>query len=260
MIQGPAPSLSSPSRPLAVYARNHREPACSARHEIPDDRSLRARIGANLMNLRYRLGLKQGKAAELMGLSRTQWRKYEAGIETLRTDTAMSWCLLTGVSFYRLFCGTVLERNFPHIRFLPNFDELSPWVNPVTDITGSWPQSGIGSLQVSPDEPDKTRQMRDELRHDGARILGASLRAVRLQSHFTQEHFADVLGVSLSAYQNYEKHLKPSRFSLVLAGRLLHLTSLPPCDLFRSSQYHDAYCAREKQFFEWSRCPHLPGR
>ncbi len=256
MIQGPAPRLYSLNHPAPVFARNPRESAGAVPTEIPDDRSLRARIGINLMNLRYRLGLKQGKAADLMGLSRTQWRKYEAGIETLRTDTAMSWCLLTGVSFYRLFCGTVVEKNHSHIRLLPNFDELSPLISPEAGSVDSQPQTGIDQ-QILPCDPDKTGQMRDELRREGARILGTSLRAVRHQSNFTQEHFADALGVSLSAYQNYEKHQKPSRFSLVFAGRLLHLTSLSPCDLFRSSKFHEVYSAREKQFFEWTRGSNL---
>lgn len=250
MIHGPAQSSSCPNHPAPVSARTAREHGGTGQKETPDDRSLRTRIGANLMNLRYRLKLKQGKAADLMGLSRTQWRKYEAGIETLRADTAMSWCLLTGVSFYRLFCGTILEKNLPYIRFLQNFDELSPLINLVDGVADR-------ASQVLPLDPQVTAWMRDELREEGALILGTSLRAVRQQAGFTQEQFAAALGVSLSAYQNYEKHRQPSRFSLVFAARLLHLTDISPTEMFRTSRFHDIYCAREKQFSDWARAPAL---
>ncbi len=205
---------------------------------------LKQDIAGNLIVVRMKRRITQTRMASLMGVSRAQWRKYESGAEMLRIDAAIYWCLLTGVSISRLFYGTAYEACLHPALRQPSLDGIShlvcqlddsTFIELTTSLCRSFGLSMAPLRLLRPAQNISMDAVKEELATSLLPRIGQGLKHFRLRLDITQEQMAEMLNISLSSYQQYEKAQAVTRFSVACAARFLHATRLDPLILIEGS-------------------------
>lgn len=215
-------------------------------------------IGVNLRDYRLSVGHTQQKHAKLMGVSLSQYRKYETGVDIPRYHTACRWGMATGASFYNLLLNT------PYQELLPS--HLVAWkLIPFGKLVGRLSDSAylglvrmVGSLEftqeiIIPKPLDSDlgcvdfALAFDELETESYAMNSLNIRLLRQSRHYSQEQMAELLGVNINTYRNYETSALAPKFSMLFAVRFFlvfgqHLSSLTPDSLFY--QYLQQYLRR----------------
>lgn len=214
-------------------------------------------IGANLKAYRQKFSFTQQHQANLMGVSLSQYRKYESGIDTPRYHTACRWGMSTGASIYHLLLNTPYEKLLPE--YLVAW-KLIPFGNVIARLTDraylglvtlvrtlqftreivipGHLDSDVGSIDI-----DKAFA---ELEHNSYAMISLNLRLFRENRAYSQEQMSELLGININTYRNYENAKLAPKFSMLFAIRFFmvfgcHMSALMPDSLF---------CKYLKQFLQ----------
>lgn len=222
---------------------------------------LARQMACSLLQIRKARGLTQSAMAQQLGLSLGQWKKYESGSEVLRSDTAVRWCLLTGVSFFRLFCDSGYRPHLPRALCQKSLDRVSQRICMLSServemlahtIAATFGVSLRNSWQVQPDiDEEALQRARQDLDDHFYLYLGRGLKRYRSQHGYTQEAFANLLNVSMSSYQQYEKESRSPRFGVNILANFAMVSGMNPMGLLEGSQIGEvmaAYDARISLF------------
>lgn len=211
-----------------------------------DEAAIKA-LANNLLTYRRALTFSQSRMAKVLGISLSQYKKYESGLEVMRADTAQKWALHMNLSFYHLLEGSPYAQGFStcghdkkisHLWFLAN--SLSDkYFYKLINILGLFARSPhvAKELQASGITRDEVKRVLYEIEHDMFVIAGYGLRAVRDHFQYKQEYIAELLGVSTFTYQQYEKPTMSPRFNVLTVARFGVATGIDPAVVLKGSYY-----------------------
>lgn len=211
--------------------------------------SLSAQLGNNLKCLRQSFGYTQNQHAKILGVSLSQYRKYEAGKDIPRFHTICRWSMLTGASFYSLFKGTGYETLLPE--YLCSW-KLLPFNHVIARLKDQPFMALVNltqSLQLTQEiviaktpllglDEMNFDQAFNELERDSYIMIALQLRLFRQRRGYTQELMAEMLGININSYRNYENPNMAPKFSVVFALRFFLVFGIHPTSLMPDSQFY----------------------
>lgn len=210
------------------------------------EEGIREQLGFNLHEVRTAQGLTQSQAARAMGMSLSQWKKYELGREVMKIDTAVSWCLLSGTALKRLFAGTAYDTGAMRSDEQIIFDRLSLPISAMTLEQYRHLVTAIEAIFSLPPSvlfvPTQDEQRysvsfdNSGMRKEYFALIASWLHTYRQSVHLSQGQFCEVLGISQSAYQKYESGHTPTRFSIVFGARFALAARCNPQCVVRTSR------------------------
>lgn len=220
--------------PTEVFSSHHGSP--------PDFNSIEAglseQVGQNMRVVRSHLGQSQQHLAQRIGVSLSQYRKYEGGKDLPRLHSALLWSIETGVPTHWLFHDTGYQRwlNVPfNQHWVPIFhfiNRASPWAlqafqSVLTGMLGCYGETHqLISLQ-------KARQALsgDLIRDHYYHAVSEKLRQYRQNIGLSQDAAAQIMDISTEAYRRYETPNRCTHFSINLVMRFWVATGTNPVEL-----------------------------
>ncbi len=184
-------------------------------------------IGQNLAWVRRLLTISQQELACLLGVSLSQYKKYEQGKDHLKIHLAGRWSVLTGSNLYCLLLGSKYHELLPQLSYvddlkplnllisrldLPSFRSYLQLILPEGQALPYW-------HEPAPDPEFSWTRLMQQLDGDYYVHIARNLRAWRQQQHLTQEEVAEYLGITSATYACYERENDINRFSLLMAPR-----------------------------------------
>ena len=204
-------------------------------------------ISTNLLVYRKSLNYSQGGMARVLDASLSQYKKCEAGVESMRVDMAQKWALRTNLSFYHLLEGSIYDQCFmtsnydkkiSFIWFLANALSDEFFFKLVNIIHLFIKNSHFKQLfKASGITREKMNRAVKEIDSDMYIAIAYGLRATRDHFGCTQEQIAELMGISLPTYQQYEKPTMKPRFNIINTARFGISTGIPPVALLQGTQY-----------------------
>ncbi len=207
----------------------------------------RKALADNLCLYRKSVNLPQARMARIFGVSLSQYKKYETGTEIVRVDLAQKWSLRFSTPFFYLLegsgygagltsSGTDNRLNF--IWFLANSltDEYFARLIDVLCVFTGKPRPAKG---VEPSGITRAHLVKviDEIENQMYIAIACGMQAIRNWFGGSQEQFAELMGVSLSTYQQYEKPTMKPRFSIFIAARYGLGTGVNPLLAVAGTEY-----------------------
>lgn len=195
-------------------------------------------VGQNLRVVRSQLGLSQQLLAERIGVSLSQYRKYEAGKDLPRLHSALLWSIETGIPTHWLFSATGYQR-WLNVPFKPAWIPILSFANDAPDWALHSVHAALtGMLGCFDDaEPlqslqwDRQQISRHIFQEDYYRAVSEKLRKFRVRLGMSQDDAARVMGISTEAYRKYETPTKCTHFSINLIMRFWVATGTNPIEL-----------------------------
>lgn len=186
-------------------------------------------ISRNLISFRASLEISQDKFAGMLGISRSQYRKYESGDETIRLDVAHRITLKCGLPLFHLLQNSKYRDLIKIPSKNPHLDRILFYANSIDDKSFI-ALCQIMAVLVGNKELIATYQplwlTRDDfavaLKENEEKIylaIAEGIRATRMHFKLTQEDVADLMNVSTTTYQEYEKSVARPRFNMLMAVR-----------------------------------------
>lgn len=212
-------------------------------------------LAKNLASTRKSAGYSQSKMAEILGVSLTQYKKYEMGTEILKIHMAQKWALRFGKPFFYLLQNSNYDlaprEAINEISFKWNLaNSLSDYYfMKLLDIV--WLFSDTQPAEKPLIKRKITREMVkeaiDELDNSIYISIAKGVRAFRERFDISQDQMAELVGVSRSTYQQYEKETMSPRINLLIAGRFLLATGISPLVLLKGTKYSEVRYAQEER-------------
>lgn len=198
----------------------------------------RQALADNLCTYRKSVNLSQVDMAKLLGVSLSQYKKYESGAEILRIDLAQKWSLhfstpvfylLQGSGYGKYLAGSERDSRFNFIWFLANSlnDEYFSKLIDMLCLFLEKPQTG-NLPEPSGITRDVIKEVTDEIENTMYIAIAYGMQAIRKWFGYSQEQFAELMGVSLSTYQQYERPTITPRFSIFFAARCAMSLGIDP--------------------------------
>ncbi|TGG91481.1 XRE family transcriptional regulator [Natronospirillum operosum] len=190
----------------------------------------------NLRRLRAELGWGQEQIAGEMGVSRTQYRNYEAGDSFPRMSTTARFMQLTGVPFPYFFIGSGYEPVFSHLHVRGHWLPVQIFAGRASDIQFEAVVDILAEhLQRRLPRPEALAALtwpdpeavRAELDHYYV-LVANGLRQFREIVQYPQEDMAALLGTTQRTLSRYEDSGEEPHFSVLMALRLWASTGLAP--------------------------------
>jgi|GEM_PF-6986613 len=193
------------------------------------DKCAKKHISCNLLTYRRILGLSQDGLAKLLNVSRSQYRKYESGDETIRLDVGMRLSLKCGLPIFHLLQNS----NYDPYLELPQkneaLDRIWFYGNSVTDDVFIKLCKTLAIFLNKADMPIDYQPVNlcsedfdkaiDENENEIYSAIGEGILAVRHHFKYSQEQVANLMGISVATYQEYEKGNQRPRFNLLMSAR-----------------------------------------
>jgi len=210
------------------------------------DENAKIYIASNLTIFRKNFGLSQAGMCELLNISTSQYKKYESGSEVIRTDIVQKLSLKCGIPMFDLMA---------HSKYAPLLnvdDEYSGlhkvcfYANSLTDtyfeklcnlllsFSDLGPSFKIELSGIKTDDFDLALKENNE---DIYIAIAEGIRAARHFYDYSQEQIADLIGVSISTYQEYEKASQRPRFNMLTAARYVVGTGISPFTVLIGTHY-----------------------
>lgn len=199
-------------------------------------------MGDNLKRIRSLLKWSQKEAAAALGVSLSQYKKFEAGREIMRMVTAARWTVVTGISFHQLFYKSRLPLDWDQHRIHEYMAQLQPMVNDLTeDQFTSWFHlvTTLLGLDVKYDNTSYTHTSKEKALADLETyysFVATGITTFRAITSLTQETLADYLSVHLSTVQGYESK-DSQNFSVIMATRFYLATGVNPLWLVAGTNF-----------------------
>lgn len=186
-------------------------------------------LAHNLSSSRKSVNLSQTDMARILGVSLSQYKKYETGAEILRVDQAQKWSLrfntpvfylLQGTGYGKYLAGSEADNRFNFIWFLAN--SLSDdYFRKLIDMLCLFIQKPAARKMLEPSgiTREVIKEVIEEIENEIYIAIAHGMQAVRKFFGYSQEQFAELMGVSLTTYQQYEKLTMTPRFNIFFAAR-----------------------------------------
>jgi transcriptional regulator with XRE-family HTH domain len=207
----------------------------------------RTALAHNLNTYRKSVNLSQTDMARILGISLSQYKKYESGIVILRVDLAQKWSLrfstpvfylLQGSGYGKQLAGSEGDNRFNFIWFLANSltDEYFCRLIDMLCLFLHKPHGG-----KKPDPSGITRvEVKKAIEEIDSKMyiaIAYGMQAIRNWMGCSQEQFAELMGVSLSTYQQYEKPVMKPRFNIFFAARCVMSLGINPLIAITGTQF-----------------------
>ncbi|HEX5056271.1 MAG TPA: helix-turn-helix transcriptional regulator [Gammaproteobacteria bacterium] len=195
-------------------------------------------LADNLCLSRKSVNLSQSSMARIFGISLSQYKKYESGREVLRIDLAQKWALrfsrpvfylLQGSGYGRYLAGSDGDDRFEFIWFLAN-SLTDEYFSKLIDLLCLFTQKAPFGKRPEPSgiTHDMVKEVIDEIETKMYIAIAYGMQAVRKWFGYSQEQFAELMGISLSTYQQYEKPTMKPRFNIFFAARCVISMGINP--------------------------------
>jgi transcriptional regulator with XRE-family HTH domain len=195
-------------------------------------------LARNLSSHRKSLHLSQTNMARMLGISLSQYKKYESGIEILRLDLAQKWSLRFSMPVFHLLQGSGYAANPAHVDangrlgflwFLAN-SLNDDYFRKLADMLCLFAQQPRAWMAPEPSgiTRDYVNSVIEEIESTTYIAIAYGMQAIRKWFGASQEQFAELMGVSLSTYQQYEKPTMNPRFNLFVAARCVMSMGINP--------------------------------
>jgi len=195
-------------------------------------------LSKNLQAFRKTLGESQESFSKKIEISRPQFRKYESGEDVIRLDVAHRISIKFGLPVFFLVANSPYQAllNLPNTN--SSFDKIWRYANTLDDVfflkLCSVLETYIGSnntIQAS-DLPNASNLNYDvALKENREAIyvaIAEGIKAVRQYFSCSQEDIAELMGISLSTYREYEKPTQRPRYNLLVSIRWTASTGIHP--------------------------------
>jgi transcriptional regulator with XRE-family HTH domain len=211
------------------------------------EEAARKALAENLCTYRKSVNLPQARMAKIFGVSLSQYKKYETGAEIVRVDLAQKWSLRFSTPFFYLLQGSGYgkgltssdtDNRLNFIWFLANSltDEyFTKLIDVLSTITGK--PRPAEALQPSGITRAHLLRVIEEIDSQMYIAIAYGMQAIRNWFGGSQEQFAELMGVSLSTYQQYEKPVMKPRFSIFIAARYGMGTGVNPLLAVAGTEY-----------------------
>jgi transcriptional regulator with XRE-family HTH domain len=198
----------------------------------------RQALARNLGLYRKSVSLSQTDMARILGISLSQYKKYESGAEILRIDLAQKWSLrfstpvfylLQGSGYGGHLGGRDADYRFNFIWFLANsltdeyFFKLLDILRLFANKPRTW-KAATPSGITREDVMEANREIDSKMYI----AIACGMQAIRKWFGYSQEQFAELMGVSLSTYQQYEKPTMKPRFNIFFGARCIMSLGINP--------------------------------
>ena len=208
---------------------------------------LRLHIARNLTSLRKDIGFTQPQFANFLEISLSQYKKYETSSEIIRFDISQRISLKLGYpNMYLLrnskfhetlrlptrlfeygkmwyFANSLLDEKFE--QFCKMLTALFDISSPMREFT----PSGITKRDFNIALEENENSIYCAISH--------GLRAIRHHINLSQQEVADLIGVSVNTYQEYEKPDNKPRFNIAVASRYLSSIQVNPLYIIAFTSY-----------------------
>jgi transcriptional regulator with XRE-family HTH domain len=213
----------------------------------PIEVEARRALADNLCLYRKSVNLPQARMARIFGVSLSQYKKYETGEEIVRVDLAQKWSLRFNTPFFYLLEGSGYGRGLTSsetdnrlnfIWFVANslsdeyFDKL---IDVLCTVAGK--PRPAKSPQPYGITREHLHQVIEEIETRMYIAIACGMQAIRNWFGGSQQQFAELMGVSLSTYQQYERPVMKPRFSIFIAARYGLGTGVNPLIAVAGTQY-----------------------
>lgn len=197
----------------------------------------RKALADNLCMYRKSVNLSQTQMARIFDISLSQYKKYESGTEILRVDLAQKWSLRFCVPFFYLLQGSGYGKNLAggtdsrlnFIWFLAN-SLTDAYFSKLIDVLCLFTQKPRARKPPEPNGITRAdlKKVIEEIDSEMYIAIAYGMQAIRKYFGGSQEQFAELMGVSISTYQQYEKPTMKPRFSIFIAARYGMGTGINP--------------------------------
>ncbi len=202
------------------------------------DANARSHISRNLLGFRTSLSFSQDRFAHLLGISRSQYRKYETGEETIRLDIAQRITLKCGLPLFHLLQNSKYGELIKLPPKDPWFDRILFYANSINDgyfiklckVLVALMDNKKSVISYQPTHLTKVDFSKaiSENEHCIYIAIAEGIRAIRTFYNLTQEDLATSMDISTNTYQEYEKPLQKPRFNMLMAVRWTIATGIHP--------------------------------
>lgn len=212
------------------------------------EQNIGPQVGNNLKRYRHSKNLTQVQHARMMGVSVSQYRKYEAGTDLPKYHTLCRWGMTSYCSIYMMFNNTAYAEHLPEPltswRFMP-FHRVLGLLKPKPFLALINLVRSFGFVQEiilddlnEPQGPSTDIDLAiEELEQRAYPTIAHNLQEFRRARQISQESMAELLNVTLNTYRSYENPQQAPKFSCLIAMRFLlvfeqHLSALMPKSQF----------------------------
>lgn len=210
------------------------------------DENAKIHIASNLTAFRKRLGLSQAGMCQLLDISTSQYKKYESGSEVIRNDIVQKLSLKCGLPMFDLLARSQYAPLLGVDDEYSGLHKVCFYANSLTDEY--FEKLCKLLLSFSTLEKEFFVELSNINQHDfelalqenGEAIyiaIGEGIRAARHFFDYSQEQIADLIGVSVSTYQEYEKASQRPRFNMLTPARYVVGTGIPPLVVLCGTHY-----------------------
>ncbi|MFL0810071.1 MAG: helix-turn-helix transcriptional regulator [Agarilytica sp.] len=229
------------------YPKEHKAKTISFQKQ---EQHTKAAMANNMASNRKLANLSQAQVAKSLGVSLSQYKKYESGLDTMRIDVAQRWSMVFSQPVFHLLQGSEFEQYLPSIKYDKELNYLWCLANSLTDKYfsillnnllqfASGQHANVASFSNSGITQEKMTQVRQESQDNIYVAIAYGLRAMRDYFSWSQEYTAAVIGVSLSTYQDYEKPEPFPRFSVLVSARFTVATQIDPLIILGATHYSE---------------------
>lgn len=200
-------------------------------------------VGMNLRRCRSLLKISREKAAVKLGMSSSQYRKYEEGRDWMRMHTAMRFMMEFGIPFTWLFAGGVYGEWCPSreeikrwlsIQVLVgccNDQEFNTFIALLRDrVTGVKNVQSYHAIEAWPSNEDVLSE--ESQYYD---FVADGLKRFRHEYGLSRHQMAELLGVDCRTQLGYEEKGNQTCFSMLMAMRFWAATGMPPLYLIKGT-------------------------
>jgi transcriptional regulator with XRE-family HTH domain len=212
-------------------------------------------LARNLASTRKSAGYSQSKMAQILGVSLTQYKKYESGVEVLKIHMAQRWALRFGKPFFYL-----LQDSSYSLAPQDTGTGLSFKWNLANSLSDSYFLKLLDLVWLFSDQQPKekpvikrritseaVKEAFAELDNNTYITIARGIRGFRERFGISQDKMAELVDVSRSTYQQYEKENMQPRINILVAGRFLLATGISPLALLKGTKYAEVRYAQEER-------------
>ncbi|MFY0663616.1 MAG: helix-turn-helix transcriptional regulator [Natronospirillum sp.] len=211
--------------------------------------------GTNLKHSRLALGWSQEKMATEVGVSLSQYRKYESGSDYARMGTTARYMMRTGVPFQYFFLGGGYDYLFSSLTIRADLLQMQIFVGQSNDSEFNHFLHLLSEmLEVPLPAPLDTDGLIWPSRQEVAAeidgyyaMVADGLRSFRDVLHIPQDMVADLLGIASSTMGNYERASNEPHFNVIMALRLWAATGVNPLWLTYGSHFFNMRMLQHKR-------------
>ena len=210
------------------------------------DENAKIHIASNLTAFRKRLGLSQAAMCNLLDISTSQYKKYESGSEVIRMDVVHKLSLKYGLPMFDLLARSKYASLLNIDDKYSGLHKVCFYANSLTDeyfeklchllLLFSKTDKSIDITLSGITTKDFDLALEENENHIYI-STAEGIRAARHHFNYSQEHMADLMNVSVSTYQEYEKLTQRPRFNMLMPARYVVATGLSPFTVLIGTHY-----------------------